>query len=55
MDTAVSSRSNMLINNAGIFIPKPFTDYTTEDFQRLGFHDACSFSVRITVLSKAEE
>ena len=25
----------MLINNAGIFIPKPFTDYTTEDFNAL--------------------
>lgn len=26
---------DVLINNAGIFIPKPFTDYTTEDFERL--------------------
>jgi NAD(P)-dependent dehydrogenase (short-subunit alcohol dehydrogenase family) len=25
----------VLINNAGIFIPKPFTDYTTEDFNAL--------------------
>lgn len=25
----------VLVNNAGIFIPKPFTDYTTEDFERL--------------------
>jgi NAD(P)-dependent dehydrogenase (short-subunit alcohol dehydrogenase family) len=25
----------LLVNNAGIFIPKPFTDYTTEDFSRL--------------------
>lgn len=25
----------LLVNNAGIFIPKPFTDYTTEDFDRL--------------------
>ncbi len=26
---------DVLVNNAGIFIPKPFTDYTTEDFERL--------------------
>jgi NAD(P)-dependent dehydrogenase (short-subunit alcohol dehydrogenase family) len=26
---------DVLINNAGIFIPKPFTDYTTEDFNAL--------------------
>ena len=26
---------DLLINNAGIFIPKPFIDYTTEDFDRL--------------------
>ncbi len=26
---------DLLINNAGIFIPKPFTDYTIEDFQAL--------------------
>src|SRR5215467_6073907 len=24
-----------LVNNAGIFLTKPFTDYTTEDFRRL--------------------
>jgi len=24
-----------LVNNAGIFLPKPFTEYTTEDFRRL--------------------
>jgi len=34
VDTAVSrfSRIDVLINNAGVFIPKPFTEYTTEDF-----------------------
>jgi NAD(P)-dependent dehydrogenase (short-subunit alcohol dehydrogenase family) len=26
---------DLLVNNAGIFISKPFTDYTTEDFDRL--------------------
>lgn len=25
---------DLLVNNAGIFIPKPFTEYTTEDFRR---------------------
>src|SRR5258708_14023211 len=34
VDTAVSrfGRIEVLINNAGVFIPKPFPDYTTEDF-----------------------
>src|SRR5260370_34560629 len=27
--------ASMWINNAGIFIPKPFTEYTTEDFNAL--------------------
>src|SRR5262244_4675967 len=37
VDTAVSQfgRIDALINNAGIFIPKPFTEYTTEDFNAL--------------------
>lgn len=26
---------DVLVNNAGIFIPKPFTDYTEDEFQRL--------------------
>jgi len=25
-------RIDLLVNNAGIFIPKPFTDYTEEDY-----------------------
>src|SRR2546421_8663563 len=37
VDTAVSrfGRIDVLINNAGIFIPKPFPEYTTEDFNAL--------------------
>jgi NAD(P)-dependent dehydrogenase (short-subunit alcohol dehydrogenase family) len=37
VETAVSrfGRIDVLINNAGIFIPKPFTDYTKEDFDAL--------------------
>jgi NAD(P)-dependent dehydrogenase (short-subunit alcohol dehydrogenase family) len=37
VDTAVSrfGRIDVLINNAGIFIPKPFTEYTTDDFNTL--------------------
>src|SRR5438477_9250574 len=26
-------RIDLLVNNAGIYIPKPFTDYTPEDFE----------------------
>src|SRR5258708_10395378 len=37
VDTAVSrfGRVDVLINNAGVFIPKPFTEYKTEDFNTL--------------------
>jgi len=37
VDTALSrfGRVDVLINNAGIFISKPFTEYTTEDFTAL--------------------
>src|SRR5215469_1071394 len=37
VETAVSrfGRIDVLINNAGVFIPKPFTEYTTEDFNIL--------------------
>jgi NAD(P)-dependent dehydrogenase (short-subunit alcohol dehydrogenase family) len=37
VDTAVSKfgRIDVLINNAGVFIPKSFTEYTTEDFDTL--------------------
>lgn len=37
VDAAVEhfSRVDVLVNNAGIFIPKPFTEYTTEEFNAL--------------------
>ncbi|HME12241.1 MAG TPA: SDR family oxidoreductase [Candidatus Acidoferrum sp.] len=37
VDTALSrfASVDVLINNAGIFIPSPFTEYTTEDFNLL--------------------
>ncbi|MDF0645178.1 MAG: SDR family NAD(P)-dependent oxidoreductase [Nitrospira sp.] len=37
VDTAVQrfGTIDVLVNNAGIFIPKPFTDYTKEDFERM--------------------
>jgi NAD(P)-dependent dehydrogenase (short-subunit alcohol dehydrogenase family) len=28
-------RIDLLVNNAGVFIPKPFTSYTSEDFRRM--------------------
>lgn len=36
-ETALSTFDSIdaLVNNAGIFLIKPFTDYTTEDFKRL--------------------
>lgn len=37
VDTAIQKfgRVDLLVNNAGIFVPKPFTDYTPEDFNRV--------------------
>ena len=28
-------RIDLLVNNAGIFVPKPFTDYTEDDYNRV--------------------
>jgi len=35
LDSAILNfgRVDLLVNNAGVFIPKPFTEYTTEDFR----------------------
>src|SRR6266446_7153305 len=55
VDTALSrfGRIDVLINNAGVFIPKSFTDYTTEDFKYLSLYDACRLSLRVTARRKA--
>jgi NAD(P)-dependent dehydrogenase (short-subunit alcohol dehydrogenase family) len=36
-------RIDLLVNNAGIFIPKPFTDYTEEDFEIMVHTNVASF------------
>ena len=53
VETAVArfGRVDTLINNAGIFIGKPFTDYTVEDLQRvlnvnvIGFFNVTQFAL----------
>jgi NAD(P)-dependent dehydrogenase (short-subunit alcohol dehydrogenase family) len=60
-DTAVArfGRIDVLINNAGIFIPKPFTGYTAEEFNALvsttlaGFLYVTQFSVKQMLKQKS--
>ena len=61
VDTAVSRFGgiDVLINNAGMFIPKPFAEYTTEDFNALvsttlaGFLYISQLSVKQMVRQKS--
>ena len=61
VDIAVSKfgRIDVLINNAGVFIPKPFTEYTTEDFDTLvsttlaGFLYVSQFAVKQMLRQKS--
>jgi NAD(P)-dependent dehydrogenase (short-subunit alcohol dehydrogenase family) len=52
-------RIDALVNNAGIFIPKPFTEYTTEDLNALvsttlaGFLYVTQLAVKQMVLQKS--
>lgn len=53
VDTAIRKfgRIDLLVNNAGVFIPKPFTEYTVEDFRSVietnlaGFFHVSQFAV----------
>jgi NAD(P)-dependent dehydrogenase (short-subunit alcohol dehydrogenase family) len=61
VDTAVSKfgRIDVMINNASVFIPKPFTEYTTEDFDTLvsttlaGFLYVTQFAVKQMLKQKS--
>jgi len=61
LETAVSrfGRIDVLVKNAGVFIPKPFIDYTTEDFHTLvsttlaGFLCVSQLTVRQMLPQKA--
>ena len=60
VETALSRFKSIdaLVNNAGIFITKPFTDYTTEDFKSLvstnieGFLYVTQFSIKQMLAQK---
>ena len=56
VDTAVSrfGRVDVLINNAGIFIPKAFHRIHDRRFQRFGLHNAGGISLRFPVSGEAD-
>ena len=45
VDSALNhfGRIDLLVNNAGIFIPKPFTEYTEDDYNRVMNTNVASF------------
>src|SRR5258708_36467189 len=45
VDSAIGNfgRIDLLVNNAGVFIPKPFTEYTTDDFRKATETDLWGF------------
>jgi NAD(P)-dependent dehydrogenase (short-subunit alcohol dehydrogenase family) len=45
VDSAIGNfgRIDLLVNNAGVFIPKPFTEYTAEDFRKATETNLCGF------------
>ena len=45
VEAAIShfGRIDLLVNNAGIFVPKPFTDYTEEDFANMVATNVASY------------
>jgi NAD(P)-dependent dehydrogenase (short-subunit alcohol dehydrogenase family) len=45
VDTALKhfGRIELLVNNAGIFVPKPFTEYTEDDYNRVMSTNVASF------------
>src|SRR5712692_8489948 len=63
VETALSRFKSIdaLVNNAGIFFTKPFTDYTAEDFKSLvstnleGFLYVTQLSIKLTVLIATTE
>jgi NAD(P)-dependent dehydrogenase (short-subunit alcohol dehydrogenase family) len=60
-ETAISTFGSIdaLVNNAGIFFTKPFTDYTPEDFKRLvstnldGFIYITQFAIKQMLAQKS--
>ena len=55
-ETAISTFSSIdaLVNNAGIFFTKPFTDYTTEDFKQLVSTNLVGFHLRDPTRDQAD-